>query len=282
MAGFAVEDMVLKLAAADLPAWQVMVTFGALGSLVFLIAARLRGEQIAPPEAFQPIMLVRGGFDIMGRLFYTLAFIHAPLAFTTMVLQASPLVVVAGAALVFGESVGWRRWLAIFAGFAGVALMIRPDANGVALVPALYAVLGMLGFAGRDLATRASPRTLGPATLGVWGFLAIFVAGLVWSLVEGRPAVFPGGGNALWLCLAVLFGVSAYTALTMAMRTGEIASVAPFRYTRILFGVGLGVAVFGESLDTLTIIGAAIVVTSGLYIVFRGRRILRGRAKSSK
>ena len=109
MAGFAIEDMVLKLAAADLPAWQVMVSFGGLGTFVFLAAARIRGERIAPPEAFQPTMLVRGGFDIMGRLFYTLAFIHAPLAFTTMVLQASPLVVVAGAALVFGEKVGWRR-----------------------------------------------------------------------------------------------------------------------------------------------------------------------------
>ncbi len=271
MAGFAVEDMVLKKTAADLPAWQVMVAFGGLGTVVFFVAARLRGERIAPPEAFQPTMLVRGGFDIMGRLFYTLAFIHAPLAFTTMVLQASPLVVVAGAALFFGEAVGWRRWLAIVVGFGGVALMIRPDANGVALVPAIYAILGMLGFAGRDLATRASPRTLGPATLGVWGFLAIFVAGCLWSVVEGRPAVWPDGPNALLLCLAILFGVSAYTALTMAMRTGEIATVAPFRYTRILFGVGLGVLVFGEALEFTTVLGGMIVVTSGLYIVVRGR-----------
>ncbi len=272
MAGFAVEDMVLKLAAADLPAWQVMVAFGGLGAIVFFLAARLRGERIAPPEAFQPTMLVRGAFDIMGRLFYTLAFIHAPLAFTTIVLQASPLVVVAGAAIFFGEHVGWRRWLAIFVGFAGVALMIRPDANGVALVPAIYAVLGMFGFAARDLATRASPRSLGPATLGVWGFLAIFVAGGLWSFVEGRPAVVPESAGMAWLGLAILFGVSAYTALTMAMRTGEIATVAPFRYSRILFGVGLGVAVFGEALDALTVLGGVVVVASGLYIVFRGRR----------
>lgn len=275
MAGFAVEDMVLKLAAADLPAWQVMVSFGGLGALIFLAAARIRGEEIAPPEAFQTIMLVRGTFDVIGRLFYTLAFIHAPLAFTTIVLQASPLVVVAGAALFFGESVGWRRWIAIFIGFLGVALMIRPDASGVALVPAIYAIIGMLGFAGRDLATRATPRSLGPATLGFWGFLAILVAGCLWFPIEGRPAVFPAITGAVWLGLAIVFGVAAYTALTLAMRTGEIATVAPFRYCRILFGVGLGVAVFGETLDLLTVLGAVVVVGSGLYIVFRARRIAK-------
>ncbi len=133
----------------------------------------------------------------------------------------------------------------------------------------------MLGFAGRDLATRAAPLSLGPAALGVWGFLAILVAGGIWSMVEGRPAVLPDASSTLWLSLAVLFGACGYTALTMAMRTGEIATVAPFRYTRILFGVGIGVAVFGESLDAITLLGAAIVVGSGLYIVFRGRRVAR-------
>lgn len=275
MAGFAIEDMVLKLASADLPAWQVLASFGSFGALVFFAAARLRGEPVAPPEAFRPTMFVRSGFEITGRLFYTLAYIHAPLAFTTIVLQATPLVVVAGAALFFGEAVGWRRWTAVFVGFLGVALMIRPDANGVGLVAASFAILGMLGFAGRDLATRATPRALGPAALGVWGFLAILVAGVIWFFVEDRPPVVPGTGEALWLALAVLFGAAGYTALTIAMRTGEISSVAPFRYSRILFGVGFGVLVFGESLDTLTLLGAAIVVGSGLYIVFRGKRAAR-------
>ena len=173
MAGFAVEDMAIKRAAASLPAWQVMALFGLGGALVFLLAARLRGERIAPPEAFRPTMLIRDGFEIGGGLFYTLAFIHAPLAFATVVLQATPLVVVAGAALFFGESVGWRRWSAILAGFVGVAIMIRPDTGGVGFVPAIFAVLGMLGYAGRDLATRAAMARAGrarsrrsPATAG--------------------------------------------------------------------------------------------------------------------
>jgi drug/metabolite transporter (DMT)-like permease len=272
MAGFAVEDMVIKLAARGLPAWQVMVLFGAGGALVFLAAARVRGERIAPPEAFRPVMLMRDGFEITGRLFYTLAYIHAPLAFATVVLQATPLVVVAGAALIFGETVGWRRWTAILAGFGGVAIMIRPETGGIGWTAAVYAILGMLGFALRDLATRAAPPALGPAALGVWGFLAILAAGAIWSRVEVAPAVVPGRADALWLTLAVVVGATAYAALTQAMRTGELTSVAPFRYTRILFGVGLGVAVFGETLDGITLLGAGIVVASGLYILFRGRR----------
>lgn len=272
MAGFAIEDMVLKLAAAGLPAWQVLVSFGAGGVLIFWIAARLRGERIAPPEAFRATMLIRDWFEILGRLFYTLAYIHAPLAFATVVLQATPLVVVAGAALIFGENVGWRRWSAVFTGFLGVAIMVRPDTAGLEPVAALYALLGMIGFACRDLATRAAPPALGRAALGVWGFLAIFAAGLIWSVVEGRPAVVPGPCEATWLALAVAVGAAAYAALTNAMRTGELTSVAPFRYTRILFGVAIGVLVFGETLDATTWAGAAIVVASGLYILARGRK----------
>lgn len=275
MAGFAIEDMIIKLAARDLPAWEVMVLFGLGGVIVFFVAARVRGERIAPPEAFRPVMLMRDGFEITGRLFYTLAYIHAPLAFATVVLQATPLVVVAGAALIFGETVGWRRWTAILAGFAGVAIMIRPETGGIGWTAALYAVLGMLGFAFRDLATRAAPPALGPAALGVWGFLAILVAGAIWSQVEGAAAVVPSRAEALWLLLAVIFGAAGYAALTQAMRTGELTSVAPFRYTRILFGVGFGVLVFGEPLDGTTLLGAGIVVASGLYILVRGRRVAR-------
>ena len=271
MAGFAVEDMMLKLAATDLPAWQVLVSFGLGGMVIFAAAARVKGERIAPPEAFRRTMLIRDGFEITGRLFYTLAYIHAPLAFATVVLQATPIVVVAGAAVLFGETVGWRRWTAIAVGFVGVAIMIRPDTEGVSLMAATFAVLGMLGFAGRDLATRAAPPALGPAALGVWGFLAILVAGVLWSFIEDAPAKMPGGVESIWLLFGVTIGAGSYAALTFAMRTGEVSAVTPFRYTRILFGVGLGVSVFSEKLDTATLIGAGIVVASGLFILARGQ-----------
>ena len=71
---------------------------------------------------------------------------------------------------------------------------------------------------------------------------------------------------------AVCIGVFAYTALMKAMRTGEVSVVTPFRYTRLVFGVGLGVVVFGEKLDRATIVGCALIVATGLFIMWRGKR----------
>lgn len=276
MAGFALEDMALKAAADSVPVWQVLVTFGLGGMVVFAVIARSQGEDLAPPAAFGRTMLIRDAFEVAGRLFYTLAYVFAPLTLATVILQATPLVVVAGAALLFGERVGWRRWTAITAGLLGVLIVMRPGTDQFTL-PAVFAVLGMLGFAGRDLATRAAPPSMGPFTLGVWGFGAIVVGGLVFAPVEARAPVFPDGVASLALAGGIAVGVAAYTALTFAMKTGEVTSVTPFRYSRILFGIALGVLVFGERLDLPTIIGSAVVVASGLYIFARGRQVSRHR-----
>lgn len=270
MAGFAVEDLFLKTAARSLPVGQVMVLFGLGGVLLFWIAATARREAILAPQAFGRTMLIRSGFEVCGRLFYTLAIALTPLSSATSILQATPIVVVAGAALFFGESVGWRRWTAILAGLAGVLVIIRPGAESFTLM-SLLAVLGMLGFAGRDLATRAAPPALGTAALGVFGFAAIVAAGAACSLWQGSHWSVPGAEASLSLALAVLFGVLGYSALTRAMRTGEVSAVTPFRYSRLIFGIGLGMLVFGERPDAATWIGSAIVVLSGLYILSRSR-----------
>ena len=272
MAGFALEDMALKAASEIIPVWQTLILFGLGGMIVFAVIANARGEKLVPPELFGRTMLVRSGFEVTGRLFYTLAFVFAPLSLATVILQASPLVVVAGAALFFGERVGWRRWSAILIGLLGVILVIRPGTADFSW-PALFAILGMLGFSGRDLATRAAPPAIGPFTLGVWGFAAIIVGGVAFQPFDGRPPVLPDlwAGGALMAAIAI--GVFAYTSLTFAMKTGEITSVAPFRYARLLFGVALGVFVFGETLDSMTLLGSALAVASGLYIFARGRQV---------
>ncbi|WP_406565457.1 DMT family transporter [Kangsaoukella pontilimi] len=271
MAGFAVEDMFLKSAGVSLPAAEVMVLFGAGGAAVFALLALARGETVFPRAAFGRTMAVRTAFEVMGRLFYTLAIVLTPLSSATAILQATPIVVVAGAALVFGEQVGWRRWTAILIGLAGVMIILRPGAESFTPL-SILAVLGLLGFAGRDLATRAAPKVLGTAALGVWGFLSIVAAGLIYRLFEGVPFVLPAGSAGAYMALAVVFGVSGYASLTLAMRTGDVSAVTPFRYSRLLFGITLGVVVFGETLDTPTIVGSLIVVLSGLYILARGRR----------
>lgn len=270
MAGFAVEDMFLKAAAQSVPPAFVMLVFGGGGALVFAALARFRGEALLPDSAREPAVLVRGALEVAGRLFYTLAIALTPLSSTSAILQATPIVVVAGAAVMFGERVGWRRWTAISVGLLGVLVILRPGADTFTPM-SLLAVAGMLGFAGRDLATRAAPRVLGTFTLGVYGFIAIVVAGLAYGLVSGNLLAMPDPRTATALAAAILVGVGAYSALTLAMRTGDVSAVTPFRYTRLVFGVFLGVAVFGERLDGPMLAGSAIVVLSGLYILSRGR-----------
>ena len=271
MAGFAVEDALLKGAGREIPAGQVMIWFGLGGMALFTLAALLKGESLFPASARQKTMLIRNGFELCGRLFYTLAIILAPLSSATAILQAAPIVVVAGAALFFREHVGWRRWSAIFLGLTGVLVILRPGADDFTVFT-VFAVLGMLGFALRDLATRAAPMTMGTFTLGVYGFAMIVIAGLCTWAFQGVPFVPPTGASALYLALACVFGFAGYTSLTHAMRTGEVSAVTPFRYTRLLFGIGLGIGVFGERPDLPTIIGSLIIVASGLYILMRGSR----------
>lgn len=116
MAGFSVEDMFLKSAAATVPIGQVMIWFGLGGSLIFSALAISQGQSLFPHAVVERTMLVRNAFEIMGRLFFTLALVLTPLSSATAILQATPIVVVAGAALFFGETVGWRRWTAILVG----------------------------------------------------------------------------------------------------------------------------------------------------------------------
>lgn len=271
MAGFAFEDMFLKAAAASVPVGQVMIWFGVTGGAIFLAVALWKGHALAPAAAFQRTMLVRNAFEVCGRLFYTLAFVLTPLSSATAILQATPIVVVAGAALVFGETVGWRRWTAILVGLSGVLLILQPGAESFTPLSVL-AVLGMLGFAGRDLATRATSGSLSGPVLGVWGFAMIVIAGLVFSVWDTSPLVWPSQDAALALLAAGGIGVVAYSCLTLAMRTGDVSAVTPFRYSRLLFGIGLGVLVFGEALSVEMMLGSAVIVCSGLYILARGRR----------
>ena len=270
MAAFAVEDALLKSAAQSLPVAQVLVLFGLGGTAVFAIYAMVSGQRLFRSEAMSRPMLLRVVFEITGRLFYMLAIALTPLSAATVILQATPIVVVASAALLFGEKVGWRRWLAVGIGLCGVVLIVQPGADSFSPL-SLLAVLGMLGFAGRDLASRAAPASLGTAVLGFYGFLALVAAGLLFSLWEARPFVLPTI-NVTWaISAAVLFGVAAYAALMKAMRTGEVAAVTPFRYSRLLFGVALGVVMFGEALDPAMLAGSGLIVLSGLFILWRGR-----------
>lgn len=274
MAAFSLEDACIKAAARQLPIGEVLMLFGLGGMLAFAAFPRGDGERLFHAAALSRPMQVRAVFEFVGRLFYVLAIALTPLSSATAILQATPVLVVLGASLYFRERVGWRRWAAVVAGLAGVLVVLRPAASDFSALSALT-VIGMFGFAGRDLASRAVPKVLGTRHLGFYGFFTVVVAGGIYALWDGRSLVAPGIGSAMALVGAVAVGVLAYACLMKAMRTGDIATVTPFRYTRLLFGVGLGVGVFGERIDGPMLLGCAIIVAAGLLIAWEGRRQAR-------
>ncbi|MCY0095719.1 DMT family transporter [Hoeflea ulvae] len=272
MAIFAIEDALLKAAAQSLPVGQVLILFGIGGALVFAAVARFTNQPLFISDVISKPMRIRVVFEITGRLFYVLAISMIPLSAATVILQATPIVVVAAAALIFGEKVGWRRWTAIVMGLAGVVIIIQPGTESFSVL-SILAIIGMIGFAGRDLASRMAPASLSTVLLGLYGFLSVIVAGALFSIWQGAAFRMPDIETSACLALAVLAGVAAYSSLMKAMRSGEVSAVTPFRYTRMLFGIGLGVLVFGETLSVAMLTGSALIVVSGLFILWRGRAV---------
>ncbi len=276
MALFAFEDMFLKWAAASLPTGEIIFIAGAFGAPVFALMARAKGARIFVRQALHPAVLARGLGEMVGTWGYILALASVPLATVSAVLQAMPLAVTMGAALFLGEKVGWRRWAAISAGFAGVLMVIRPGLDGFH-PQALWVLLTVAGLALRDLAARAIPRAANDAQVSCWGLIAVTLLGLLMMAAEGEVRL-PAPWQAAILFGALVFGTAGYWAITAATRIGEVSVVSPFRYTRLLFAIAVGALVFAEPLDAPTLAGSALIIGSGLYAFARER--MRKRALS--
>lgn len=279
MAAFAVEDAFFKFATAAMPVSVAVTLFGLVGLVVF-VALSLRAEEaVFHPAILTKPMILRSVFELGGRLFFALALAFTPLSSTSAILQSAPLVVTLGAVLFLGAKVGPRRWIAMSVGFVGVLLILRPTPASFEAT-SIFAVLATLGFAGRDLATSISPKTMSGRQLGTLGFMVLVVAGLVLLPFYGAPQMMPGWQPLGAVAVAVFFGVVAYNALTVVMRTGDIAVVTPFRYSRLLFALAFAVVWFGERPDLMTLAGAVLIVVSGLYALTRsGGKIPSGSSR---
>ncbi|MFN5403249.1 MAG: DMT family transporter [Burkholderiales bacterium] len=271
MAAFAIEDAFLKTVTKQLPVGQVLMMFGAAGLCVFALMARRAGASIFQAQVLTKNMLLRAVFEFFGRLFYVLAIALTPMSSATAILQSAPLFVVLGARIFLREKVDAKTWIAIFLGLFGVLIILRPSAADFSLL-SLLALIGTLGFVGRDLFSRTAPSSLTKEVLGFYGFTTMMIAGACYAVWDGKPFVSLLAQQFIMLAAALLSGVFAYTALMTAMRTGSIAAVTPYRYSRLLFGISIGVIVFGEQLDAPMLLGCAIVIGAGLFIGWQNQR----------
>ena len=272
MLAFAIEDSLIKALSKYISTGQILVLFGVGGAIIFFSFSLIQKSPLFIREAASPIMWLRFLFELSGRLFYFLALAFTPLVATTAILQATPIVVVAGAAIFMKEKVNLKRWAAIALGLVGVLIILKPTSDDFSMV-SLLAVLGMLGFSGRDLASRAASVNLSTCALGFYGFLTVMIAGLLYIGWTQSPLIIPSRPALMLLIAAICIGVGAYSALMNAMRIGTIGIIAPFRYTRIIFSILLGVFIFGEVLSTSIILGSLVIVASGLFLVITSNNI---------
>jgi len=272
MAGFALEDMFIKAATASVPVGQTLMIFGAGGTAIFAALTWSRGQRILHPAILSRPILLRAGSEVVGRLGYTLGIALTPLSSASAILQATPLAVTLGAALFLDEKVGWRRWSAIAVGFVGVLVVIRPGMAGFE-PDSLFAVLGVIGLSVRDLATRRCPRTVTTMQLSACGFLLMIPVGGILLFFGDAPRPV-GRLDMLGLGGAMVVGTLAYYALVEAVRIGDVSVVTPFRYSRLVFALIVGVVVFAERPDGLTLVGAGLIIGSGLYTFMRERRLV--------
>lgn len=220
------------------------------------------------------LQLLRGGLLLATNfLFYTgLRFI--PLAESSAISFVGPLMVTALAVPFLGEHVGMRRWASVLVGFAGALIIIRP---GLGIID--WAALFPLGAAACFAVTAIVTRKLGgldavPTTLVFTTFVGAALASTVAPFFWTPP---PASALALMVCIGVV-GVIAHFAVIKAFVAAPATTVAPYNYTTIVWATVFGFVVFGDRPDPWTLIGAAVIVGSGLYIYYR-ERIVRAKAE---
>lgn len=273
MALLAGSDAFFKLGTAAAPIGQVMTLVSLGGTLLFVALARLRRVPLLGREALHPLILWRNLLEIFGAVGMVVGVSYVSLPVFAAIIQTGPLVVTLGAAIFLKEQVGWRRWTAVAVGIVGMLMVIRPfGANFTGAE--FWVVMGITALSARDLITRLAPSQIPALAMSTWGFSATIPAGAVLWLLADRAS--SGAPEALWpIAGAVLTTTLGYLAITTAMRLAPASIVSPFRYTRLIFTTALGILIFGDRPDAMTLTGAGIIFAAGLYTFLRERKLAR-------
>ena len=272
MAGFTLEDAFIKELSNTVSTAQILIIMGVSGAAVFALMAHYKGHKIFARRFWTRITIARSVTEAFAALAFVTSLALVPLSKVAAVFQATPLAITMGAALFLGEDVGWRRWAAIVIGFIGVLIIIRPGL-GTFDPNVLFVLIAVVCVAARDLITRLIPSDVPSTVVSSQGFAPVALAGLILLIIQTKSIEPINTLETYYFTGAVIFGVAGYYAIVAAMRVGDASAVTPFRYTRLLFSLLVGIVVFNERPDLLTLLGAAIIITTGLYTFLRERRL---------
>ncbi|MBE0414451.1 DMT family transporter [Yoonia sp.] len=267
MCAYTVNDAFMKLVLADVPLFQAIL-FRGIGAVVCLtIMCKLLGQlRFNLSRRDWILLIVRTLGEVGGTFFFLTALFHMPIANVSAILQALPLAVSLAAAVFLGEALGWKRLIAICVGFAGVLLIIQPGGADFSLY-SFYALAAVACVTLRDVVVRRMSTAVPSVFVALVAAVGVTALGGIGSTFIDLAPITLGSG--LLLAGATAFLIFGYIFSVTAMRAGEIAFVAPFRYTSLLVALILGVLVFGEWPNLLTLIGTGIVVATGLFTLYR-------------
>ncbi|MDB5572423.1 MAG: EamA family transporter [Hyphomicrobiales bacterium] len=264
---FTATDVLMKFATGFLPTSQILAMRGAMAMAMTIAFLGATGSLRHAALVAQPRVVLRTAFETGMILCYVTALSMAPIANVFSVLQSAPILITAFAALVWREKVGWRRWTAIFAGFAGVALIVRPSPQG--LDPAMgLAVIAVVLVSARDLTTRTIPPFVPSPIVTLCATIGSTSAGVALAPFETWVTPSP----LIWGVLAgAAFAVACGNyAVIIAFRVAQVSAIAPFRYLGVPIAILLGWLVWGHVPDALAFVGIGAVVAAGLYTMQRG------------
>ncbi len=262
---FAIMDACLKLL-SGYPPFQVATLRAAASLPLVLVWAWLTIGFAALARPRWSLHLLRGAIGIVMLAAFIYALRTLPLSTAYSIFFVSPLIITALSALVLGERVGLRRWSAVVGGLVGVLVILRPTGEGVFTIGGVAVLVSAVCYAVSAITIRVLGRTDSTQSMVVW-LLAMLTLG---SGVLALPAWTPiERGDWLIIAGVGVSGALGQVALTEAFRLGEASVIAPLEYTALAWGLGLDLFLWQVLPDTVTWIGATIIIFSGLYLMRR-------------
>ena len=274
MLAFVVNDAFMKFLFIDISIYQAIFLRGVITIPMLAMMAVYRNQiTFSVNKSDWKYIWLRVAGEVGAAVFFLSALAQIPLANVTAILQAVPLTVTMAAALFLRETVGWRRWLAIIIGFLGVTIIVRPGVDGFS-VYSLYAIAAVFCVTLRDIATRKLSKDVPTSLVAMITGVAITLYGAIMlPSVVWIPLTATHWFLLILAAIAIVFG---YLFSVLAMRTGETSFIAPFRYTAMVWAIGLGIILFNDWPDNLTLLGTTIVIATGIYS-FHREKVRQGK-----